>query len=293
MRKISVLTVLVSGFWTLACGSDTGGEGELNLYVNSEGASEIPAGSDEEDIQDGWAVTYEKYVVNIGQLKVGQSPSDFQSYQDSMLVDLSKQSTTGRLLKNIVSLPEGRLSYIGYEVGVFAGSTVDPSVSKEDATRMVDDGLSYLIAGYAEKDGKKVSFEIPVSEETVYVPCSDSDGTLGTVISPNAKSDVFLTVHEDHIFFNAFPEGGEGSVKRLAGWIDASDSDQDGVLTVEEMKAAKASDVLTSSLGYSFSGAPFAINTVWDFVRAQLNTQGHFQVEGPCVWSLKDSDAGN
>ena len=36
---------------------------------------------------------------------------------------------------------------------------------------------------------------------------------------------------------------------------------------------------------YQLGGAPIALSTVWDYVRAQLMTQGHFQGEGECPYA--------
>jgi hypothetical protein len=95
-----------------------------------------------------------------------------------------------------------------------------------------------------------------------------------------------VTLHGDHLFFDAFPTGDEGTIMRRAQWLANADLDGDANVTAAELQAASASDLFPASL-YSLTGALVPVSTAFDFVRAQLATQGHFQGEGECVWELR------
>ena len=76
------------------------------------------------------------------------------------------------------------------------------------------------------------------------------------------------------------------SVVRLAQWMwDVEDVDSDG-LTKADFEAATDVESLFPSPpngAYELTGAPIdAINNAWDFIRAQLATQGHILGEGEC-----------
>ncbi len=67
-------------------------------------------------------------------------------------------------------------------------------------------------------------------------------------------------------------------------WIADSDTNQDGTVTQAELVAIDAAELFTSARMYSLAGAPMVIADAWDFVIAQVTTQGHFQGEGECQW---------
>jgi hypothetical protein len=89
------------------------------------------------------------------------------------------------------------------------------------------------------------------------------------------------------MFFNGFPED-EGNVVRQAGWLwSVEDVDQDGVLTRVDFEAATDIGSLFPSPpsgNYELTGGPLPIQSAWDFIRAQLGTQGHIFGEGECEW---------
>ena len=103
-------------------------------------------------------------------------------------------------------------------------------------------------------------------------------------MSVSVESSAEVTIHGDHIFFNGFPEE-EGTVRRLAQWMaDIEDINDDDVLTQVDFEAATDLGALFPASEYELTGGPLEITTAWDFVRAQLGTQGHFQGEGECDW---------
>jgi hypothetical protein len=95
-------------------------------------------------------------------------------------------------------------------------------------------------------------------------------------------------MHGDHMFFNGFPEE-EGNVMRQAEWLwEVEDIDDDGLLTKTDFEAATDIGALFPSPpqgNYELTGGPLPISNAWDFIRAQLGTQGHIFGEGECQWS--------
>jgi hypothetical protein len=72
---------------------------------------------------------------------------------------------------------------------------------------------------------------------------------------------------------------------RLAQWLWDIEDDGDGVLTQADFEAATNVEELFPAPTYTLTGGPIEpIENAWDFVRAQLGTQGHIRGEGECEW---------
>ena len=63
--------------------------------------------------------------------------------------------------------------------------------------------------GDACYDATSVRFRWGVTAETSYGPC-EIDEVPGFAVTAGTVSTVALTIHGDHLFFNGFPEGGDG-----------------------------------------------------------------------------------
>src|SRR5690606_8081044 len=118
--------------------------------------------------------------------------------------------------------------------------------------------------------------------ETVFGPC-EIDEVPGFSVAADGTTVVSATLHGDHIFFNGFPEGGEGGTVRLAQWIADCDLDLDGEVTQAELEAIAPAALPELDGRYQLGGSPITpLESMWIYVSAQLKTQGHFQGEGEC-----------
>src|SRR5262249_34946935 len=126
----------------------------------------------------------------------------------------------------------------------------------------------------------EVHFAWGAAAPTDYEHCGPQEGDLGFAVSRGGTSNHNFTIHGDHWFFNAFPEGAE-IVTRRAQWIADADLDRDGETTIEELQNVRAADAFPSAQ-YSLSGSPIPIETAYDFLIAQSHTIGHFDGEGEC-----------
>lgn len=195
------------------------------------------------------------------------------------------------------------------------------SVSETDFQSMVDNECSYLIRGAITKadgvsclpnnsmvpDGStadangcyantEVNFEICANAPVHYGPC-ELDGMEEIVVNEGGSS-VAITMHGDHLFFNGFPEGNEGGVMRLAQWLADCDLNLDGTVTRAELESIELSALAEIDMRYELGGAPTlpndrALTTAWDYVRAQLMTQGHIGGEGECAINGQAHDHGH
>ncbi|GAB5546394.1 MAG: hypothetical protein SangKO_061540 [Sandaracinaceae bacterium] len=315
---MSFRNIIVAGalLGAVGCGQGTGGATVL-LEAEDTITGGIPAGSSGEAIQDGWSVTFDDYVVVIGDVDLHLATDETVEAEAGELfaVDLVDVSESGLALWDFEGLETGRWELF-YRVGGAAdGAMRDPSVTEAQFSEMQAGDWTYLVAGTIDQDGGQscppasigaelradatpngsvsaggdacydatsVRFRWGVTAETSYGPC-EIDEVPGFAVAAGGVSTVALTIHGDHIFFNGFPEGGEGGVQRLAQWLADSDLNLDGEVTREELEQIAPSDLPELDDRYQLGGAPIPIDaSMWAYVTAQLKTQGHFQGEGEC-----------
>jgi hypothetical protein len=293
--KLWILTALIAGSFT-GCGSDsTGGSGDGNLSVLIEAEETIPdglqAGDAEEDIRDGFDISYTRYIVTLGNVAMSQlDGADFQSSAVVVVADFTSLPSTLPELTSFDGIPTGQYTSFGFATpSADAGVMNLNAVEQADIDAMIANGWSYIIEGTITQvsDGASKAFLIEADVPSVYSDCAVEDLQPGVNVSSN--SSAAITIHGDHMFFNGFPED-EGNVVRLAQWLwDIQDVNSDEVLTQVDFEAATDIATLYPSPPqgvYELTGGPIApITSAWDYIRAQLGTQGHIFGEGECEWS--------
>jgi hypothetical protein len=289
MITTASLATTALGLASLAgCGGSSTPTGELTVAIQAEDtiSGGLAAGTGDEDIVDGWSVTFDKYIAAFGEVHIhamAAGGSDVHADANTV-IDLRTVPETGRVV-GMETLAEGRYSFeYGMPVAT-AELTRDSSVSQADFDRMVAEGCSYLIVGSATNGARTIDFDFCLDAEAVY-ECSSTDGMEGVLVSAGS-STAFMTVHGDHLFFNGFPAGDEGVVTRRAGWLALVDdaTGADGTVDNDDLEATPIS--ILPSADYSLSGAPMvegmAVTNMSLYARAQLQTQGHLNGEGECL----------
>jgi hypothetical protein len=275
----------------IGCGSSsTGGSGEGNLSVVLEAEETIVAGIDsgtgEENILDGFDITFSKYIVSIGNVAMSQlSGANPQSSPDVVIAEFTSLGSFPELT-SFNGIPTGQYTKFGFETPAPEADVVNLNqVDEADFDAMIANGWSYIIEGTitdVETEESK-AFLIEADVPTVYSDCAVDDMEPGVNVTSNSSVDV--TLHGDHIVFNGFPEE-EAQVMRLAQWLWDIEDDGDGVLTQADFEAATNVEELFPAPTYTLTGGPIEpIENAWDFIRAQLGTQGHIRGEGECEWS--------
>lgn len=313
LLSISLGLLTLGALSVLGCAP---GSGDLAVRVKPEITikSGVVAGRGSENMRDGWSATFDKYVVALGPVFVSKLTDTSQTEEShkTFAVDLKRVPENGAELWKISGLEEGRWN-LGFELSSGAHDAERHStVTKEDFQRLVKEDLTYLIEGSISKEGglscppkalveasnrapagqspdgsdcyeaETVAFSFAVRAPTVFDAC-ELDGLPGVAIGSGSVRTTSITLHGDHMFFNGFPVGDEGSVRRLAQWIADCDLNLDGVVSEAELKkiplgalAAIDPDV------YQLGGSPIELETAYDFLRGALKTQGHLESEGEC-----------
>jgi hypothetical protein len=293
MRRYALLLSVLG----CSCGDDDGGPGGLRVdLVAEETITEgIPAEAGEEDHDHAggehehgtldYAVRYTKYLVTVGQVQLANTRTgDSQELPGTYIADLRTVGTTGVTLGTFDDIASGQWDQFGYRTPIASpGFTKLGDVGDADAQAMVDQKLTYWIEGEVLSP-KPVKFVIKVPLAVQFSTCS-SDGEPGLAVTEGRTTTAQLTLHGDHMWFTTVVRGEESTVQLRAGWLVKSDLDGDGMVTSDDLKNVKAEEVFPTGEGYNLSGSPLdaPIATAYDFVLAQLATQGHLNGEGECV----------
>jgi hypothetical protein len=303
-----------------ACGGDDAGS--LSVLVEAEDTIQNGIAADDgsektESIRDGWAASFDKYIVAVGDidLELSTDHSRTAAAPAVFAVDLTQIPPAGLPLWDIAGIDAGRWELHYSLSGGGHGAERHESVAQADFEALVTNDWTYLIDGSITKaDGRscppatvaeppadatslgtnaggddcyenpEVTFAFSVAAETAVGPC-ELDGVSGVSIPAGGAQTVAITLHGDHLFFNGFPTGDEGGTVRLAQWLADCDLNVDGVVTREELEQLRPSDLPEMDARFQFGASPIEgleTQTLWTYVAAQLKTQGHLQGEGEC-----------
>jgi hypothetical protein len=306
------------GLLAAGCGGDDEfGTGSLTVLLEAEDVivDGLEPGEDSENMRDGWAARFDRYIATVGDIDVHLSTDESVEAEadEAFVVDMTEVPAAGLSLWSLEGLREGRWEFNYATPGAGDGSTRHDSVTPADYDDMVANDWTYFIDGELTKaDGQScppaalasvpegkapngntsgnnncynaptVRFTFGATAETSFGPC-EIDEVPGFAIAADRTQTVAATLHGDHLFFNGFPEGDEGGTQRLAQWLADCDLNLDGTVTQEELEAIAPSQLPEIDERYQLGGSPITpLNNMYDYVIAQLKTQGHFQGEGEC-----------
>ena len=269
-------------------GTAAGGTGSVQIFVVPEDsiANGLEPGTDLENIQDGWKVTYGRYLVAIGNFRAKRSDNgDSISDPSTYILDLKKAPSSGYVAKELTGIAAVRWDKFGYDIpNAKAGAQPLAPTSQADADFMIQNGYSVYFEGTGEKADKKVSFKWGFAAGTAFDDCASPDGVAGFAVPSGGTVQVKPTLHGDHQYFDNVTQGVE-ITKRLAQWLETCDKDANGDLTLAELKSCNVATALpqppydlTSVRDQDGDG----FISVFDYVDTQLRTFGDYQGDGEC-----------
>jgi hypothetical protein len=288
MRTFRVSIVVVAA--TVAgCGGGSG-SGTVQVLLEAEDTitSGLTAGTGEDDVVDGWDIAYTRYIVGFGEFEAERSASAEDHVHDHTVraIDLRSVPATGVVLATFEDVAAERFDVVRYALAVVTATAVlDVSVPQADFDVMVAGGLSQWVSGTATMGATVIAFDFRITGSVTFENCGPEMGDKGFAVADGGTAQAALTIHGDHFWFNAFPEGFEGTLERRATWLSLADSDADGAVTQAELDAGTAAALFPAPT-YSLGGGPIAVTNGSTWVRAQAYTTGHFAGEGECEWAI-------
>lgn len=280
-----------------ACGADVG-TGTLTVTLSGEdGAREgFPVEEDGATIAfaDGWSLRFSKYLVSVGKLSIESTDGETgAASSDVFVADVSKSDPT---LATFTELPARRWDRVSFELLVPpADAKRLGDVSAEDVLTMIDGGFSYWLEGEATRDDEKVTFAWGFSAETKNADCTNGDdGTAGVIVRPNSKTSAEITLHVEHLFWDALgaesaqlrfdaiaalaDANGHVPTEALAGQSLARPLDADG----QPVRNAQGTPVV-----YDAGSVALSEDNLRGFMTASMASQAHLNGEGLCTVSRR------
>lgn len=274
------------------------GDGDVQVFVEAEDT--IPEGlraDGEEGLVDGWSVTYDRFLVTVGNFRAQSDDlSDGLVAPEVYVVNMLALPTGGLVIAEFSGVDALRWHRVGFDLpNATAESQPSPGVDDDDFAHMVDGGYSIYIEASLRKEtgmtclrgdpeqcaaAPEIRIAWGLRAGTSYDDCAPQEGAVGFAVPNGGTAQVKPTIHGDHWFFTNITQGAE-LTERRAQWIADCDLNRDGEVSLDELRQVGVAEVLPASI-YGISGALIPVTTAYDFLEAQARTLGDFQGEGEC-----------
>lgn len=267
MKPVLKHVALISTLAALAgCGGDEAGRGTLAVEVWGE--EYIEEGIPAEEFVDGWSVTFDRFLVVIGDVTVarGDGGPDIDD-PTQRVFDLTRPGPYPFLTQEV---PAGRYDNTGYTIAPAGAGAIAGNATAADLELMQSEGYAVYAEGTAEQRRHSVAmtFAWGFERTTSYVECHS-----GADLNDGESGTVQLTIHADHLFYDdLFSEEPDVTFEVLA----EADDDGNSELTPEELAAYD----LTALPNYGTGST--GIENLWDFIDHLTGTLGHIDGEGHC-----------
>ena len=248
-RKFTIpaLPLVTLALALAGCGDDgaTAAKGDVQIFVEAEDTipNGLQAGTGAENILDGWNVTYDRFLVNIGNFRASRSDAtETLSAPEVFVLDLKNVPAGGYVVAKWQDVSATRWDRFGFDLpNAKAGAKPLAPTTDADAKLLADNGWSLYIEGKISDGRTEKTFKWGLSAGTSFDDCATEDGLLGFAVPKGGSVPIKPTIHGDHWFFNNITAGAE-ITKRYAQYIADSDLDGDGETTIDELKQRKAVD---------------------------------------------------
>ena len=280
-----LLAVCTGALLLVGCGGEDGTtdeKGTAQIFVEAEDTipNGLVAGMGDEDIQDGWSVTYDRFLITIGNIRASRSDATERlSAPDTYVLDLKNVPAGGYVVATFEDVSATRWDRFGFDLpNANASTKALAPTSEEDRKLLADNGWSLYIEGSMTNGAMTKTFRWGLAAGTSYDDCATEDEIPGFAVPAGGTVPVKPTIHGDHWFFNNITAGAEVTA-RYAQYIADADVNMDGETTLEELEQTQAASVFPPDK-YSLAGAP--IETAYDYLLAQARTLGDYQGDGEC-----------
>jgi hypothetical protein len=287
LRGATAALCLLAGSFA-ACGDDTGGAeaGTGKVTFTTWGEEYIEQQIPAEELADGWSVKYSKFLVFVGNIRVGDKAGAEAARKDGFF--LINHVTPG--VKPLVSfdgIEAKSWDRVSYEVRpVTDASQVElvGGATEADRDAMITNACHLFVEGTLSKSGEdSKTFSWCLGLPTLLDDCQgEIDGKLtpGAVVTEGGEDQIELTIHGDHLFYDNL-QSPDALVKAQV-YVDsdgADGSEPDGEITLAELEAVDLDDLPPDAYG---TGSATGIENLRDYITFSSRTVGHYRGEGEC-----------
>jgi hypothetical protein len=224
--------------WLGGCGAES--SGRVQVFVEAEDSipDGLQPGTGGENIQDGWTVTYQKFLVPVGNFRASRSGgSDRLAESKVHVVDMLNVPAGGLVIATFEGAAAVRFDKVGFDLPNASSSAVRPEgTSQADYDFMVSNRYSlYIEATMTKPDGQSclptnptdcvprtsLTFKWGLRAGTSFDDCAPVGGAAGFAVPSGGTVQVKPTIHGDHWFFTNITQGAE-ITERRAQWCTTS-----------------------------------------------------------------------
>jgi hypothetical protein len=265
------------------CGDADDGAGNVAFSTWGEEyiEREIPAA----DVEDGWTIHFDKFLVDIGHIAVAEEGGGkVAEMSGSILFDHTRAGV--KPLRTFADLPAKAFARVSYEIAPVTADTQVAGVSEGDKSFMATNGYSIYVEANATKGSVTKKLVWGFTTATLYDRCKGELGgkeTEGVVVTNGGTDQAEITIHGDHFFYDDLQAN---DAKVRFDNIAAADADMDGAITMAELANVKLA-AIPAEKGIYGTGSASGIDDLGTFVTALSRTVGHFRGEGECFASAK------
>lgn len=281
----------IVAFALAACsndGIDTSGEGTVQIIVVPEESitEGIEPGPEDENVQDGWQITYDRFLVAVGNFRARRSDNGATLSDPTIYVlDLRNAPASGYVAKELRNVSAVRWDKFGYDV---ANATADAialaPTTAADLALLTSKHWSVYFEGRGAKGDDEIHFAWGFTAGTSFDDCATSEGQAGFAVPSSGTVQIKPTLHGDHQFFDNVTQGVEKTARR-AEWLKTCDKNGDKELTLDELKGCDPARALPTppyDLATVRDQDGDGKITVYDYVATQMRTFGDYQGDGEC-----------
>lgn len=269
-RKLTIATIPL---FAIAC-SDEPGSITSTVYGEEFIEEGIPATV----FEDGWSVTFDKFLISIGGVaaKAGEGAPEVGD-PGFYLVDLAQPSGGEGYELSTYDAPGGTYDHYGYRIAP-AGDATPINVNAADTAAMKAGGYSIWVKGRATKGAMTKTLDWAFTLKLAYAHCEGHQTVDGTNITMQS------TIHADHLFYDdAVSEEPNVSFQLVADADGLGGAPADGTITLAELAATDIRAQTRYQVGSNRDPAGAAITNLKQYVEHQATTVGHINGEGHCA----------
>ena len=150
MRNMIIITSILLA----ACGEDSG-----SITSTAYGEEAIEEGTPADAFSDGWSISYDKFLVSVGNAKAQAGhDSEEVGFDGFYIVDLHKGSNGEGQELETFDAPGGTYDHYGYQILADANA-INVNADEADVTAMKANGYGIWLKGSATKGAVTKTFE--------------------------------------------------------------------------------------------------------------------------------------
>lgn len=224
--------------------------------------------------EDGWNVKFTKFLIVVKDIVVTDDKGTIASAQPgAKAFDLVKK---GPVEVYAGTAPAKAWDVVRYSIAPDENA-VAGNIEAADLSLMKSRGASIMLFGSGTKGSVTKSFEWTLTHNTLYDHCERAEkGGKGVVVVPAKETEVQLTIHGDHLFYDQL----SGDAKLRFDAIANADSNNDNRVTLDELGIVQVETLPQGQ--YGTSGVS-NVRSLKDFISHSARTIGHFDGEGECT----------